>query len=229
MPKTRTALPPLALAPALLLLAVASARAQAPADATPTPRDAAAYPQATPSPTPLTAGQKIERSFHSAFLTPTPYLTNAFSAAITQWRERRPPHKTGGDELADWGSRTARDFATGSVSTLFAQGFYPALFRQDPRYERSRQKGFARRTIHAASRVFVTRGDGGSLQPNYSLLAGEMTASTLANAWERNTPGFTRIGTGATFRLFGNLLASDMLTNVVFKEFGPDIKRLFKH
>lgn len=227
MNKVRTALPSLALAPALLLLAIASARAQATADATPTPRAAAAQSQATPSPTPLTAGQKIKRSFHSAFLTPTPYLTNAFAAAITQWREHRPPNKTGGDELADWGSRTARDFATGSVSTLFAQGFYPALFHQEPRYERSQQKGFGRRTAHAASRVFVTRGDGGSLQPNYSLLAGEMTASALANVWERNTPGFTRVGTGATFRLFGSLLASDMLTNVVFKEFWPDIKKIF--
>jgi uncharacterized MAPEG superfamily protein len=187
-------------------------------------------PQAAAArPTPLTAGQKIERSFRSAFLRPTPYLLSAFTAGITQWREHRPPNKTRGDELADWGSRAARDFATSSASTLFSNGFYPALFKQDPRYERARQKGFARRALHAASRVFAARGDGGRLEPNYSLLAGEMTASALANVWERSTPGHDRIGTSATFRRFGGLLATDMLTNVVFKEFWPDIRKIFRH
>jgi hypothetical protein len=160
-------------------------------------------------------------------LRPTPYLLSALDGGITQWREHRPPNKTTGDNLADWGSRSARDFATGSTSTLFAQGFYPALFKQEPRYEHSTQKGFARRALHAASRVFVTRGDGGRLEPNYSLFAGEMTASALANIWERNTPGFTRVGTGATIRLFTSLIVTDMLTNVVFKEFGSDIKKIF--
>ena len=225
--KVRPVLPSALLVSTLFLLAVAAARAQAPADATQTPR-AAGQPQAAASPAPLTAGQKIGRSLRSAFLKPTPYLTSAFAAGITQWRERRPPNKTGGDDLADWGSRAARNFATASASTLFTEGFYPALFKQDPRYERSQQKGFARRTLHAASLVFVTRGDGGRLQPNYSILAGETTASALANVWEHSTPGHDRIGADATLRRFGSMLATDMLTNVVFKEFWPDIKRIFR-
>lgn len=229
MLKLRLALPHVLLAPSLLLFAVA-ARAQAPADATQTPRAAASVQsQAAARPTPLTAGQKVERSFRSAFLRPTPYLLSVFTAGITQWRERRPPNKTTGDNLADWGSRAARDFATSSASTLFGQGFYPALFQQEPRYERSQQKSPARRTLHAASRVFIARSDGGRLQANYSLLAGEMTASALANVWERNTPGFTRIGTGATLRRFTSMIATDMLTNVVFREFGPTIKKIFRH
>src|SRR5438105_4693788 len=74
----------------------------------------------------------------------------------------------------------------------------------------------------------VTRGDGGRLQPNYSILAGETTASALANVWEHSTPGHDRIGADATLRRFGSMLATDMLTNVVFKEFWPDIKRIFR-
>jgi hypothetical protein len=221
-------LPHALLAPVLFLFAVASANAQAPADQTQTPNAASGQTQAT-RPAPLTAGQKIGRSFHSAFLKPTPYLLSGFTAGVTQWRERRPPNKTTGDNLADWGSRAARDFATSSASTLFVEGFYPALLRQDPRYERARQKSPVRRALHAASRVFVTRGDGGRLEPNYSLLAGEMTASALSNVWERNTPGFTRIGTGATIRRFNSMLVTDMLTNIVFREFGPTIKKIFRH
>jgi hypothetical protein len=153
----------------------------------------------------------------------------AITAAYTEWREDKPPTKTTADEFADWGSRTARNFATGSTKILFAYGFYPALLRQDPRYEPSQSKSRGERLKHAVSRVFVTRGDNGSLQPNYSLLAGDMTASTMANIWERSTPDHNRIGTGPTFQRFGWMLFDDALNNIVFREFGPDIKKIFKH
>jgi hypothetical protein len=178
---------------------------------------------------PLTGGEKIERSFRSAFLRPTPYLTSAFTAGITQLREDRLPNKDNGDEIADWGSRAARTFATRSTMKLFGDGFYPALFRQDPRYEPSQSKGFGRRTLHAASRVFVARGDDGRLEPNYSRFAGAMTASAFANLWEHSTTGHDRIGPDATLRRFTRSFASGALSNIVFKEFGPDIVRIFRH
>ena len=178
---------------------------------------------------PLTGGEKIGRSFRSAFLHPAPYVTSALTAGITQLGEDRLPNKTGADELADWGSRAARNFATSSTQTLFASGFYPALLRQDPRYDPSTSKSFGRRTLHAASRVFVARHDDGRLEPNYSRFAGVMTASALANLWEHSTPRHDRIGADATLNRFATLLAGDVLTNIVFKEFGPDIVRIFRH
>lgn len=184
--------------------------------------------QAAAKPTPLTSGEKIERSFRSAFLSPFPYVTSALNAGITQFGEDRQPHKDGGDEVADWGSRAARNFATRSTTAVFANGFYPALFKQDPRYERSRRKGFGRRALHAVSRVFVTRDDDGNLEPNYSRFAGVMTASSLANVWERSTPGHDRIGTDATLRRFARSFATGSLNNIVFKEFWPDIIGIFR-
>jgi len=178
---------------------------------------------------PMTADEKISRAFRHAFFSPAPYATSALSAAYTEWREEKPPSKTTGDEFADWGSRTARNFATDSAKALFVSGFYPALLRQDPRYEPSQGKRRGRRLAHAVSRVFVTRGDDGRLEANYSLLAGDMTASALANIWERSTTDHDRIGTDATFKRFGWMLVDDAITNVVFREFGPDIKKIFKH
>ena len=178
---------------------------------------------------PLTGDQKISRAFRHAFLSPTQYSIYALTAGYTEWREDKPPTKTTEDEFADWGSRTARNFATGSTKILFAYGFYPALLRQDPRYEPSQSKKRGERVKHALSRVFVARGDNGSLRPNYSLLAGDMTASAMANIWERSTTDHNRIGTGPTFRRFGWMLFDDALNNVVFREFGPDIKKIFKH
>ena len=251
--KARPKLPTAMLALALSLFAAASARAQDSNDARQA-RDAATAQTGAPQKSTdadgaegqksqrgaqaagqqsnghaaLTGGEKIERSFRSAFLRPAPYVTSALAAGITQLGEDKLPNKTGADEFADWGSRAARNFATASTQTLFASGFYPALFRQDPRYDPSTSKGFGRRTLHAASRVFVARHDDGRLEPNYSRFAGVMTASTLANLWEHSTPRHDRIGADATLNRFATLLAGDVLTNIVFKEFGPDIVRIFR-
>jgi hypothetical protein len=244
MLKVLTRICPALLAPALLTFAVASARAQGSNEVITTPGvgDAARAETTAKAVTkkqrpdaaraqgkraPLTADQKIGRSLSSAFLRPAPYLMSAFTAGITEWREDKPAGKTTGDELADWGSRAARNFATRSTSTFFSSGVYPALFKQDPRYDPSQSKSVGRRALHAASRVFVTRGDDGSLEPNYSRFAGQFTSSALSNLWERSTPGHDRIGTDATLRRFESSFISGALTNIIFKEFGPDIKRIF--
>lgn len=179
-------------------------------------------------PAPLTAGEKVKCAFRGALLSPVPYAMSAFTAGITQLNEDRLPHKDNGDEVADWGSRTARVFATRTTSTVFIRGVYPALFKQDPRYERSRSKKFGPRFAHALGRVFVTRDDDGNLEPNYSRFAGAMTASALANVWERSTPGHDRIGADATMVRFGRSFISAAIGNVVLKEFGPDIIGIFR-
>jgi hypothetical protein len=175
---------------------------------------------------PLTAGRKMRRALRSAFLSPEGYARTAFSAAVTEATEEDLPHKDAGDRVADGLSRFAIKFSTRATRTFFGSGVYPVLFRQDPRYEPSRSKNVGGRALHAVSRVFVTRGDGGGLQPNYSSFAGSLSASALANLWERSTPGRDRVGADATLRRFGTSFASDALNNLVFREFWPDIRRL---
>jgi hypothetical protein len=243
MLKVHSRLLPALLAPALLFSAATLARAQeesapqSPADESmvarvtrqqnaqaggaqqppPTPQ-----PQSQGRPDPLTGGQKVKRAFRGAFLSPVPYATAAFNAGITQLGEDNLPHKDTEDELADWGSRTARVFATGTTYRLFGNGFYPALFKQDPRYERSPKKGFGRRMGHAVSRLFVTRDDDWNLEPNYSRFAGAATSSSLANVWERSTPGHDRIGANATFKRFGMTFVSGAIGNII-REFAGDL------
>ena len=231
----------LLLAPALLLSAAVFASAQEPApksdegDAVAAhvlPREDAqtggARQQPTPQPqnqgqpAPLTGEQKIKRAAKGAFLSPAPYAIAAFNAGITQLGEDYPPHKETDDKLADWGSRTARVFATGTTYRMFGNGFYPALFKQDPRYERSKSKKFASRLGHAVSRVFVTRDDDWNLEPNYSRFAGAATASALANVWERSTPNHDRIGADATLKRFGMTFVSGAIGNI-FREFAGDL------
>jgi hypothetical protein len=182
-------------------------------------------PQPSPQPspyTPLTGEQKVKRSLRGAFLNPASYAIAAFNGGIRQIGEDRLPHKDTEDELADWGSTTARVFASRTTYGFFGNGVYPALFKQDPRYERSPNKGVGRRVAHAVSRLFVTRGDNGNHQPNFSRFAGAATASSLANIWERSTPDHDRIGADATLKRFGMSFVSGAIGNL-FREFASDI------
>ena len=163
-----------------------------------------------------------------AFLSPAGYASAAFTAAITEATERDLPHKSTEDRLADGLSRFAIKFSTRATRTLLGSGVYPVLFKQDPRYERSRSKNVGRRALHAMSRVVVARGDDGRLQPNYSRWAGSLSASALSNLWEQSTPGHDRIGIDATFRRFGQSFITDAWQTAVFSEFLPDIIRIFK-
>lgn len=173
--------------------------------------------------TPLTSEQKMRRAFKSAFLTPQAYALPFVSAVITEWGEDDLPHKDTDDRIADGLSRFAIKFGRRSTSVMLTNGVYASLFKQDPRYERGdRSKGFASRALHAASRVFITRGDNGRHQPNYSRFAGQLSSSALSNLWEQSTPGHDRIGADATFRRFGTSFITGAFFNVV-REFLPDI------
>jgi hypothetical protein len=184
-------------------------------------------PQAQPY-TPLSSDAKMKRAFRNAFLNPEGYARSAIAAAITEWGEDDLPHKTTEDRVADGLSRFAIKFSTRATRTLLGSGVYASLFKQDPRYERSKSKNVGRRALHAMSRVFVTRGDNGRLQPNYSRWAGSLSASALSNLWQQSTPGHDRIGVDATFRRFGTSFITDAWQTAVFAEFLPDILKIFK-
>jgi hypothetical protein len=166
--------------------------------------------------TPLTSEQKMRRAFKSAFLTPEAYGLPLLSAIITEWGEDDLPHKDTDDRVADGLSRFAIKFGRRSTTVVLSNGVYASLFKQDPRYERADpNKGVAERALHAVSRVFVTRGDNGRHQPNYSRFAGQLSGSALSNLWEQSTPGHDRIGVDATFRRFGTSFLTGALSNVI--------------
>jgi len=176
--------------------------------------------------TPLTSEQKMRRAFKSAFLSPQAYALPLVSAIITEAGEDDLPHKDTDDRVADGLSRFAIKFGRRATNNLLGGGVYASLFRQDPRYERAEGKGAGARIAHAVSRVFVTRGDNGKIQPNISRFAGQLSSSALSNLWEQSTPGHDRIGTDATFRRFGNSFITGAVFNVL-NEFLPDIKKIF--
>jgi len=155
--------------------------------------------------TDLTPKEKLKYGLERAFLSPGGYAFTGVSTVITQFREEDQPHKDAGDKLADGLSRCAIKFGTRTTRSLLTSGVYPIIFNEDPRYKPSHKQDFRSRLLYAASRVFVTEDRSGGLQPNISRLGGALTASALANIWERSTPGHDRIGVGPHFAALASL------------------------
>lgn len=184
----------------------------------------------------LTAGEKFHYGLRQAFYTPGAYIAPAIGAGYRRFQEADAPAKTGGDKFADYLSDYARLFGTLSTTEIFGSGIYPILFKQNPKYislkETSQGSASGRaRFLYAIGRTFVTNGDNGKRQPNYSRFAGDFTGAAIANVWERNTPSKRdrfgspteinrRRGVAPTFSRFGLALGFDALSNVLEEFFG---------
>lgn len=180
--------------------------------------------------TALTPKEKFNNGVRVAFLNPGPYIGSAFGAFFAQRGEPDRPFKSRGDNFVDGVSRFNRNFTRQATAQILGAGVYPIIFKQDPRYFRSTKRGVGRRILYAVSRSVITRGDSGRAQFNVSNVAGLLTSAALANAYERSTPDAfdaqgrvtrvnDRVGFGPTFTNFGQSLAIDAATNIVFDEF----------
>lgn len=158
-------------------------------------------------------------------------------AAISQADKGDPAFGQGWVSYAKRYGTTAGDSL---VENFMVGAVYPSLLRQDPRYYQSGKGGFFRRTGYSISRIFVTRGDSGRTQFNFSEVVGAYTAACIstysyhAHSAVISTPSNPRLFVASertfdnTVSTWGTQLSLDTLTLVV-KEFWPDIHRKISH
>ncbi|MBI5238955.1 MAG: hypothetical protein HY926_00640 [Elusimicrobia bacterium] len=120
-----------------------------------------------------------------------------------------------------YGKRYLGALADQTMSNMLAEGVFPILLRQDPRFFRLGRGGFRRRLGYASTRIFVTRGDDGSAQFNASEFAGNAVMAAGSNLYH---PRQDR-SVGGTAVNFGIQLGMDLVGSI-FKEFWPDLKEL---
>lgn len=147
-----------------------------------------------PHPEPLTARMK----FHLAYkgLThPTFFAFEAAWAGVEQ-AAGTPDYRQG---AKGYGERFGANLASGVSEGLFANAILPSLLHQDPRYFYQGNGTKWSRAGHAIVAPFVTKGDNGKLQPNYSQWGGSLISASLSNAYY---PESSR-GVGQVFRNFG--------------------------
>jgi hypothetical protein len=144
------------------------------------------------------------------------FLQTTFISGIGQATDSNPSF---GQGLAGYARRFGTTYADFAAENMTTEGIFPTLFRQDPRYFR-RGKGTTRsRLAYAMSRLYITRGDSGKSQFNYSEIIGAATSVAISNAYYPD--GRTA---GNNIGRYGEQLAFDAASNVL-KEFWPSLKR----
>jgi hypothetical protein len=162
---------------------------------------------------PITAKQKFKIASQDSFDRGTIALALLF-AGEGQLTNADRSFGQGVKGYAQYFGTAYGDFVVGDYMT---EAIYPTLFHQDPRYFRKGAGGTWSRLGYAAGQIFLTHGDNGKTQVNFSELVGNSTAVAISNAYYPDN----RDVSDAVSKL-GTQLGVDMASNIL-KEFWPDI------
>lgn len=137
---------------------------------------------------PMTPKLKFQLSLRSA-IDPVTILVTAGLAGIEQWHNTFPGYGLG---WQGYGKRFGGAYADTMSTRIISRALLPAVLHQDPRYFYRGSGSVRSRIFHALAASFVTRGDNGRLQPNYSQLLGNFATASLSNVYR--APGDRQLG-----------------------------------
>lgn len=166
---------------------------------------------------PLTAGQKFKVVARSSF-DYVQYPWFGFLAGISQAENSEPGY---GQGAQGYGKRYGAAMGDGVIENFMTSAVFPSMLRQDPRFFQSGHGGFWHRSWYAFTRIFVTRGDSGKTQINYSEIFGSALSAGISTYSYHPHADKTLSN---TTKVWGTQVGYDSLTYVV-KEFWPDIRR----
>ena len=127
-----------------------------------------------------------------------------------------------GHGMAGYGRYYWRAFADQASGSYFTEAIVPAITHEDPRYYTLGHGGFFRRTGYAISRVVVTKTDSGGRSFNYSEVVGNALEAGLSTAYY---PPEQRGWGNTGLNYISQIEAA--VTNNIFREFWPDIRKKF--
>jgi len=167
---------------------------------------------------PMTAGQKFKLQARSQFdVVEFPWY--GFLAAISQAQNSEPGY---GQGAAGYGKRYGAAWGDGAIENFMVGAIFPSILRQDPRFFQLGRGRFWHRTRYAVGRIFITRGDSGNREFNYSEIFGSAISAGIST-YSYHPRGDRNLGNTAS--VWGTQVALDTMTFVV-KEFWPDIRRM---
>jgi Carboxypeptidase regulatory-like domain len=165
-----------------------------------------------PHPVPLNPKQKSELAFRS-IVDPVTFALVGVVAGIEQASDTYAWEQGAGG----YAKRYAANYGTSLTDDILGNAVFPILFHQDPRYFYKGTGSKTSRALYAVSRTFVTRGDNGQQEINYSRLLGGFASGALSNAYH---VGQDR-GVGLTIRNasigIGGNAADNLLREFLFK------------
>lgn len=160
-------------------------------------------------PAPLTAKLKFQLAFRALI---DPVTLGGFALNATIYQAIDYPQYSGG--FKGYGQRLGATFAGGYTNVVVGDAILPSLLHQDPRYYYQGTGTTRSRLMHALWSPFITTGDNGRREINYSNIGGDLASGAIANAYY---PDSER-GVGLVLRstLIG---ASGRAANAIVQEF----------
>ncbi len=174
---------------------------------------------AAPSYVPLNSHERWKRYWDESFLSPGLYFAALGSATFAQLANDPPEWRQG---AAGYGRRSVSLLGLFAMDVTIHEGG-AAVLGYDPRYFHCKCTGLLPRTGHALVWSFITHDNKGRVRIDFPALAGAYGSGMLSMYWypHRYSPltDGVRVGTqDLGFQIGVNVL----------REFGPEIKRVFR-
>ena len=130
------------------------------------------------NPAPLTSKLKFQLAM-KALTDPVTITGFGLNAAIYQ----AVGYPSYGQGWGAYGQRLGATFAGGYTKILLGDAVYASLLHQDPRYFYQGTGTTKSRLLHALSTPFITRGDDGRREVNYSEILGDLASGAIAESY----------------------------------------------
>ncbi len=131
-----------------------------------------------PNPAPLNAKLKFDLAFR-AIRDPFTGVGVAVIAGAGQ-AGGYPAYVQG---MKGFGERFGAIYANQATAIMIGGALLPSLLHQDPRYFYQGSGTKMSRAWHALSNLFITKGDNGSTEPNFSSLGGDLASAAISNLY----------------------------------------------
>ncbi len=129
---------------------------------------------------PLDARQKLSLGLHAT----TDRMAFVTAALVASGEQIKGTFPEWGDGADGFGRRYGAAYADGFISKILGSAVLPSVFRQDPRYFYMGPHGTVKQRVrHAVFSAFLTRGDNGRMQPNYSHILGNASAGAISTLY----------------------------------------------
>ncbi len=160
---------------------------------------------------PDAASLNTKQKFELAWKTTINPITFALTGAAAGVEQMQDQYGGYGQGAQGYGKRYGATYADVVTGNFIGAALLPSLFKQDPRdfYKGTGSK--KSRVLYALANSFITKGDNGKWQPNYSGLMGSLAAGGISNLYY---PASDR-GAGLTFENVAITIAAGSAANIL--------------
>src|SRR5208283_5082308 len=131
-----------------------------------------------PNPAALTAKLKFQLAF-KVVVNPVTFT----GVALLSGAQQAGDTPNYGQGAQGFGKRFGANAAGGFTDIMIGGVILPSLLHQDPRYFYQGTGTTSSRIRHAVFSAFVTRGDDGKSEPNYSTMGGDLASAAISNLY----------------------------------------------